>query len=208
MFSPAYLIHILKSFGVHIFFGVVVVFSFNFALPEKDKKEPEVNPIDAVVIDQVMLEQQVKQIQKKKADAKAAEEKRVRDLERRADRAKQDLNKLNKQKSQSEKDAAAAKKRAAQEKKKAAAEKAKAEKAKKDRLKKEKEAKAAAKAEEKAKLENAQYLLKRLLQTRFGEPLPDWVEQRLAEAEYKQLEDWSVLILTAESLETVLQPSI
>ena len=145
MNSADYLIHIIKSFGIHIVFGVVIVLSFNFSPAPKEKPEElEVKAIDAVVIDQSALEQQVQQIQKQKADAKAAEEKRVKDLERRAENAAKKLKRLDKEKSASEK-------AAADSKRKAKLEKAKADKAKKERLKREKEAKSAEDAANKAK---------------------------------------------------------
>ena len=147
MQTQEYLIHIFKSFGVHIFFAVLFVLSFNFTTPEKKVEQPEVSALDAVVIDQASLDKQVNKIKKQKSDAKAAEEKRVKDLEIRAQQAKNKLSSLNKQKSKSERDAANAKKKANEEKKKAEvekkkalAEKKKADNAKKERIKREKEA--------------------------------------------------------------------
>lgn len=138
MITPGYAIHIVKSFGLHIFFGVVVVLSFSFSAPEsKPEKVPEVSAIDAVVIDAAALEQQVTRIKTEQAQKKAAEEKRVQDLERRANQAKRELDKLNKQQKDSQKAAEDAKRKANQEK-------AKAEQAKKERLQREKEAKKAA----------------------------------------------------------------
>lgn len=140
-----YLIHIIKSFGVHAVFGVILVASFTFEGPKETPQEaPEVSAIDAVVIDQASLEQQIKRIEKQKADLKAAEEKRVRELEERAKKAKQDLEKLDKQKNDSKKAAEEAKRKAQLEKKKA-------EKAKAERVKREKEAAKAKKAADDAK---------------------------------------------------------
>lgn len=135
-----YIIHIIKSFGVHIFFGVILALSFNFTAPEKEPEVPEISAIDAVVIDQASLDKQVSKIKQQKLDAKAAEEKRVKDLEVRAEEAKRNLQKLEKQKTNSERAAADAKKKAAEEKKKALAEKRKAENATQERIKREKEA--------------------------------------------------------------------
>ena len=135
-----YIIHIIKSFGVHIFFGVILALSFNFTAPEKEPEVPELSAIDAVVIDQASLDKQVSKIKQQKLDAKAAEEKRVKDLEVRAEEAKRNLQKLEKQKTNSERAAADAKKKAAEEKKKALAEKRKAENATQERIKREKEA--------------------------------------------------------------------
>ncbi|MFT6529989.1 MAG: colicin import membrane protein [Psychrosphaera sp.] len=135
-----YIIHIIKSFGVHIFFGVILALSFNFTAPEKEPEVPEITAIDAVVIDQASLDKQVNKIKQQKLDAKAAEEKRVKDLEVRAEEAKRNLQKLEKQKTNSERAAADAKKKAAEEKKKALAEKRKAENATQERIKREKEA--------------------------------------------------------------------
>ena len=99
-----YIIHIIKSFGIHVVFGGVLVASFTFEAPkEKPEETPEIATIDAVVIDQASLDKQVKRIQKEKADKKAAEEKRVRELEERAKKAKRDLEKLDKQKKNSKK---------------------------------------------------------------------------------------------------------
>ena len=146
MIHPAYFIHILKSFGLHIFFGIVVVLSFNFSTPDKKpEKAPEISAIDAVVIDQASLETQVNKIKKEKAKKKAAEEARVKALEDRAKAAKQDIAKLDKQKT-------ASKKAAEEAKRKARAEKVKADKAKEERQKREEEAKRANKAAEEAKL--------------------------------------------------------
>ncbi len=152
MNTGEYLIHIFKSFGVHIFFGVVLAFSFHFTAPEKTPEQPEISAIDAVVIDQTSLDTQVNKIKKQKADAKAAEEKRVKELENRAKQAQNKLKSLEKQKSQSERAAAdakkkaqAEKKKAEAEKKKALAEKKKAESARKERIKREQEADKAAK---------------------------------------------------------------
>lgn len=144
MISPEYFIHVVKSFGIHIFFGVVVVLSFNFSGPEEKPEKVEELAIDAVVIDQTSLEKQVNEFKRQEAAKKAAEEKRVRDLERRAAEAKKNLSSLNKQKQQSEKDALAAKRKAQQEK-------VKAEQAKKERLKREQEAAKAKKAAATAK---------------------------------------------------------
>jgi len=135
-----YIIHIIKSFGVHIFFGVILALSFNFTAPEKEPEVPEISAIDAVVIDHASLDKQVSKIKQQKLDAKAAEEKRVKDLEVRAEEAKRNLQKLEKQKTNSERAAADAKKKAAEEKKKALAEKRKAENATQERIKREKEA--------------------------------------------------------------------
>jgi colicin import membrane protein len=140
MQTQEYLIHIFKSFGVHIFFAVILALSFNFTAPEKKVEQPEISAIDAVVIDQVSLDKQVNKIKQQKLDAKAAEEKRVKDLEDRAKQAKTKLESLESQKSKSERAAAAAKKKAIAEKKKAEVEKKKADNAKKERIKREQEA--------------------------------------------------------------------
>ena len=145
MMNPAYFIHIVKSFGLHIFFGVVVVLSFNFSMPtDKPEKAPEVSAIDAVVIDQASLDSQISKIKTEKAKQKALEEQRVKDLEARAAAAKKDIEQLDKQKTASAKAAEEAKR-------KARAEKAKAEQAKKERQKREEEAKRAKKAAADAK---------------------------------------------------------
>ena len=145
MMNPAYFIHIVKSFGLHIFFGIVVVLSFNFTGPEENpEKEPEVSAIDAVVIDQVSLETQIKKIKTEQANKKAAEERRVKELEDRARAAKNDLAKLNKQKENSKKAADDAKRKAREEKRKA-------DLAKKERQKREREAERAKKAAADAK---------------------------------------------------------
>ncbi len=47
--------------------------------------------------------------------------------------------------------------------------------------------------------EGEQILLLRLLQRRFG-PLPDWVEQRLGQANTDQLERWGERVLDAPTL--------
>ena len=57
---------------------------------------------------------------------------------------------------------------------------------------------------EQGRIENARYLLLRLLITRFGDPLPNWAQQRIQMAEYQQLEDWSVQTLQADTLEDAL----
>lgn len=138
-----YIVHIAKSFGVHIVFGVVLALSFNFApVTNKDKEEQPV--IEAVVIDQTALNKQVAEIEKKKRQQKEAEEKRVKDLERRAEQAKQKIAQLDKAKSNSEQAAKEAKKLAQVEKEKA-------EKAKKERLAREKEAEKAKQAALEAK---------------------------------------------------------
>lgn len=111
MNTGEYLTHIFKSFGVHIFFGVVLAFSFHFTAPEKPPEQPEISAIDAVVIDQTSLDTQVNKIKKQKADAKAAEEQRVKELENRAKQAQNKLKSLEKQKSKSERAAADAKKK-------------------------------------------------------------------------------------------------
>jgi colicin import membrane protein len=130
-------IHIIKSFGVHIFFAVLFVLSFNFTTPEKEKVKPQVQALDAVVIDQKSLDKQIEKIKQKKADTKAAEEKRVKDLEDRARNAKNNLKSLESQKSNSERAAEDAKKKAIIEQKKAIEEKANKE-ARKELLIKEK----------------------------------------------------------------------
>lgn len=140
MQTGEYILHIIKSFGVHIFFGVILALSFNFTTPEKKPEQVEISALDAVVIDQASLDKQVNKIKQQKSDAKAAEEKRVADLELRAEEAKRNLKSLDKQKSNSERAAAEAKKKAAQEKKKAIAEKKKADNATLERIKREKEA--------------------------------------------------------------------
>lgn len=133
-------IHIIKSFGVHIFFGALFVLSFNFTTPEKEKVQPEITALEAVVIDQKSLDKQIEKIKQEKLATKAAEEKRVRDLENRAKKAKNNLKSLESQKSKSEVAAANAKKKAIAEKKKALAEKKKAEIEKKKALAEKKKA--------------------------------------------------------------------
>jgi colicin import membrane protein len=118
MQAGEYIIHIIKSFGVHIFFGVILALSFNFTAPEKEPEVPEISAIDAVVIDQASLDKQVSKIKQQKLDAKAAEEKRVKDLEVRAEEAKRNLQKLEKQKTNSERAAADAKRKPLKKRKK------------------------------------------------------------------------------------------
>ena len=46
-------------------------------------------------------------------------------------------------------------------------------------------------------------MLTRLLQRRFGD-LPPWASQKIADAELSALEEWSLRILDAPTLESVL----
>jgi len=47
-------------------------------------------------------------------------------------------------------------------------------------------------------------VLRRLLEKRFG-PLPEWAEERLASRSASELEDLSLLVLDAQSLEDLLK---
>lgn len=52
------------------------------------------------------------------------------------------------------------------------------------------------------KLEGESLILQRLLTKRFG-PLPDWATETIAQAQSEQLEQWSLQLLDAETLEAV-----
>ncbi len=53
-------------------------------------------------------------------------------------------------------------------------------------------------------LEADQNTLRRLLIRRFKITLPDWVEQRIAQASQQELEQWLDNIIEAETIEAVL----
>ncbi|MBF0133139.1 MAG: DUF4351 domain-containing protein [Magnetococcales bacterium] len=49
-------------------------------------------------------------------------------------------------------------------------------------------------------------MITRLLQRRFG-TMPDWASEKIAQAELPSLEEWSLRILDAQSLEDVFSDS-
>ncbi|MEO5352678.1 MAG: DUF4351 domain-containing protein [Magnetococcus sp. XQGC-1] len=57
--------------------------------------------------------------------------------------------------------------------------------------------------EQKGRREEGASMLTRLLQRRFGD-LPPWASQEIADAELSTLEEWSLWILDAPTLESVL----
>ncbi len=57
---------------------------------------------------------------------------------------------------------------------------------------------------EEGREEGQQRTLKKLIQLKFGE-VPSWVEERLAKADSEQLDAWTAAILSAESLDRLLE---
>ena len=208
MFVRDYLLHLIKSFGLHTLFIIGLIVSMDFtATPEKTEQEPEVSVIDAVVIDESALTQQIQKIKQEQVNKQAAEEKRVKDLEARAKQAQKQLEKINQDKKSSEKAAAKAKEKAQLEKKKA-------QQATKERLKREKEAAIAKKqaenikrkkeAEQKAleKAQKEQKAAQALKEKRERE------EKQAAERKKKELERQAELAKQKQLQEKLLQEQL
>jgi len=64
-------------------------------------------------------------------------------------------------------------------------------------------ARAAARREKRGELKGQARLLRFQLKSKFG-PVPDWVDERLAQASAADVERWGVKILTARSIESAL----
>ena len=61
--------------------------------------------------------------------------------------------------------------------------------------------------ERRGKLKGEALILQRLLTKRFG-PLPKWAVEKIAQAQSEQLEQWSLQLLDAETLEEVFIPAV
>lgn len=58
--------------------------------------------------------------------------------------------------------------------------------------------------EHKGQLKGEMLILQRLLVKRFG-TLPNWVDEKIAQAQSEQLEQWSLRLLDAHTIEDVFQ---
>lgn len=131
----SYLIPFIKSLGLHVSLGVIVIMSASLTVIKRPQpKVINIEPIESVAIDQNKLQQQINQIKTEQQNKRRAEAQRVKDLEDRANRAQQrrqneenKIKELNKKTRQSNAERRKAEAAAKQARQKQQQEKAKAE---------------------------------------------------------------------------------